>query len=85
MSIHNINRLFEDFGEKTNGKTYEKNTPLEKIVIDMAEDWQDNTNPGEGMFFDFTATPEIEKPLLDYLINGFGWTREKPDFIRKPL
>jgi hypothetical protein len=36
------------------------------------------------MFFDFSATPELEKPVLDYLVKGFGWSLEKPYFIRKP-
>ncbi len=36
------------------------------------------------MFFDFSQTPELKKPVLDYLIKGFGWTLEKPFFVRKP-
>lgn len=85
MSKQYINNFFEAFGEKAEGKTYAKETPLEQIIISMAEDWQDKTKAGEGMFFDFTATPDIEKPLLEYLTKGFGWTLEQPFFIRKPL
>jgi hypothetical protein len=36
------------------------------------------------MFFDFSATPEYEEPVLNYLAEYFGWTLEKPFFIRKP-
>jgi hypothetical protein len=39
---------------------------------------------GHGLFLDFKATPELEKPALDCLINDYGWTLEKPFFIRKP-
>jgi hypothetical protein len=36
-----------------------------------------------GLFLDFKATPELEKPALDCLVNDYGWTLEKPFFIRK--
>ncbi|MBL4677312.1 MAG: hypothetical protein JKY70_14070 [Mucilaginibacter sp.] len=40
---------------------------------------------GHGLFFDFKAAPEFEKPVLDYLIKHFSWIFEKPFFIRKPI
>ena len=40
--------------------------------------------PGSGFFFDFKATPKIEKPLIEYLINN-GWKLDYNDtFLRKP-
>lgn len=42
------------------------------------------TESGHGFFFDFSKTPEYEKPVLDLLISQYGWTLEKPFFIRKP-
>jgi hypothetical protein len=84
MMSKTLNNFFEHFGTVQNEKTYPKETPLESIVIDIAERWDNNTQPGHGMFFDFSATPELQKPVLDYLVKGFGWSLEKPYFIRKP-
>lgn len=67
------------------GLSFKKTTPQEKIIIDIAESWQENTQAGHGMFFDFSQTPEIQKPILDYLTQGFGWKLETAFFIRKPL
>jgi hypothetical protein len=85
MMSPELHIFFNAFGTETKGLSFKKSTPQEKIIIDIAEDWQEKTIPGHGMFFDFSQTPEIEKPILDYLIKGFGWTLEKPFFIRKPL
>jgi hypothetical protein len=59
--------------------------PTDSIVMDIAQRWEKDTKPGQGIFFDFSATPELQKPLLDYLVNRFGWSLEKKYFIRKPL
>ena len=85
MMSPELHHFFNTFGTEEQGHSFKKDTPLEKIVITLAEDWQEKTQAGHGMFFDFTQTPELEKPVLDYLIKGFGWTLEKPYFIRKPL
>jgi len=50
----------------------------------MAEHYHNSIKPGHGLFFDFKATPEYKKPVLDYLVQHFRWTLEKPFFIRKP-
>jgi len=39
--------------------------------------------PRHGLFFDFKAAPEFEKPVLDYLVGHFGRTLEKHFFIWK--
>jgi len=80
----NQNLFFETFGKTEPGKTYPKGTPPETIDIGIAEGWQDSVKPGHGMFFDFAATPELQKPVIYYLTKGFGWTLEKAFFIRKP-
>ena len=50
----------------------------------IAEEWEVTIEPGHGMFFDFSTTPELRQPVLDYLIFGFHWRMERTDFIRKP-
>jgi hypothetical protein len=77
--------FFERFGSVTHEKTYPSATPTESIAIDIAERWEEETPPGHGMFFDFSKTPELEQPILDYLTKGFGWKIENHGFIRKPL
>lgn len=57
---------------------------FEENVKAMAEHYQKSIKPGHGLFFDFKATPEYEKPVLNYLVQNFGWSLEKPFFIRKP-
>jgi len=85
MMTQELHKFFNTFGKETQGQSFKKETPQEKIIISIAEEWQDNAKPGHGMFFDFSQTPELEKPILDYLTKGFGWTLEKPYFITKPL
>ena len=76
--------FFNRFGKRdSNYQYWERNTPTEKMAIDIAEKWQDEIQPGHGMFFDFSQTPELEKPVLAYLKKGFGWKLETPFFIRK--
>ena len=58
--------------------TFEQNVSL------FAEHYNNIIEPGHGLFFDFSKTPEYEKPVLDYLVKHFGWTLERPFFIRKP-
>ena len=59
------------------------NTPEENAKF-LATRYQFVIKPGEGLFFDYSQTPELEKPLLDYLKQHYGWVQEKPFFIRKP-
>jgi hypothetical protein len=58
---------------------------LEQNVKLLAEHYNSIIQPGHGLFFDLSATPELEKPILEYLSSVYGWTLEKPYFIRKPL
>ena len=62
--------------------------PLENTIEENAKLWAEHYNnlieQGHGLFLDFKATPELEKPALDCLVNDYGWTLEKPFFIRKP-
>ena len=85
MMSQELHNFFNTFGKEIQGQTFKKDTPLEKMVISIAEEWQENMRPGHGMFFDFSQTPELEKPILDYLTKGFCLTLEKSFFIRKPL
>ena len=62
----------------SSAKTFEEN------VEQWADMHHNLIKHGEGLFFDFKDMPEYEKPCLDYLINHYGWTLEKPFFIRKP-
>jgi len=82
--IKDHNDFFRTFGTETEGIKLPASNTQEQNVIAFAEHFEDITEAGHGMFFDFSATPELEKPVLDYLINGFGWILEKPFFIRKP-
>jgi hypothetical protein len=56
----------------------------EQIVVHLADHYDQLIKPGHGLFFDFNNTPELKQPLLNYLTKGYGWTLEKPFFIRKP-
>ncbi len=58
---------------------------FEQNVKFWAEHYNSTTKHGHGLFFDFSATPEYEKPVLDYLVEHLDWTLEKPFFIRKNL
>ena len=57
---------------------------FEQNAVAMAEHYNSIIQPGHGLFFDFSKTPEYEKPVLDYLASHFGWKLEHPFFIRKP-
>jgi len=53
--------------------------------VAMAEHYNNTTEPGHGFFFDFSNTPEYEKPVMDYLIKNYGWKFDyNKTFIRKP-
>jgi hypothetical protein len=65
--------------------TLPEENSFEQNVKLITEHYNQKIDPGHGLFFDFSATPEYEKPVLDYLIKKFGWTLEKPFFIRKPF
>lgn len=57
--------------------TFDRNIAL------MAAHYDNIIGSGHGLFFDFSQTPEYEKPVLDYLVKEYNWTLEKPFFIRK--
>jgi hypothetical protein len=58
---------------------------FEENIVAMAEHYNNITEPGHGFFFDFSNTPEYEKPVMDYLIKNYGWKFDhKNTFIRKP-
>ena len=57
---------------------------LEQNVVTLADSYDNRIQPGHGLFFDFSQTPELAQPLLDYLTKGYGWTLEQPFFLRKP-
>ena len=58
---------------------------FEQNVVAMAGHYNNTTEPGHGFFFDFSNTPEYEKPVMDYLIKNYGWKFDhKNTFIRKP-
>lgn len=76
--------FFNQYGKIQNLTKYSGDMPTLSIATHVAKQWNNNTQPGHGMFFDFSATPELQKPVLDYLVKGFGWKLEKPYFIRKP-
>jgi hypothetical protein len=63
--------------------------PATNTIQQNAKLWAEHYNniiqAGHGLFFDFKATPELEKPALDCLVNTYGWKLEKPFFIRKPI
>lgn len=49
-----------------------------------AKQYNDMIKPGHRWLLDFTQCSELEKPTLYCLVNTYGWTLEKPFFIRKP-
>ena len=57
--------------------------PFEENVKQWAERHDAIIEPEHGLFFDFKAAPEFEKPVLDYLVKHFDWILERPFFIRK--
>jgi len=58
---------------------------LEENAKLWAENASKNIKPGHGLFFDFKAVPELEKPVIDYFVNILGWSLDYNDtFIRKP-
>jgi len=79
-----INDLFNAAGKPKSGITIPASYSLEETVKAMAEFHHNATEPGHGLFLDFSFTPEYEKPFIDYMITNFGWKLEQPFFIRKP-
>lgn len=68
-----------------NTYTWTKDKPFDENIKDMAKYYNDFTEPGSGFFFDFKATPEIEKPLTNYMISTLGWKLDYNNtFLRKP-
>lgn len=65
--------------------TFPATYTLEETAVAMAEHYQDTIEPEHGLFFDFSNTPELKEPFLNYLIKGFNWTFDyNKTFIRKP-
>ena len=64
------------------------NLPKTNTIEENAEIWAEFHNEfmehGHGLFLYFEATPELEKPCIDYMVKHFGYVLEKPYFIRKP-
>ncbi len=56
---------------------------FQENVFRLAAHYNKTTQPGHGLFFDFSHTPEYEKPVLDELCQRYSWILEKPFFIRK--
>jgi len=79
-----LDNFFNKFGKVEHELTLPDSNTFEQNVKQLAIHYNDVTDPGHGLFFDFKATPEFEKPVLNYLMQNFGWILEKPFFIRKP-
>lgn len=58
----------------TNIFTLPSTNPIEKNAKLWAENASKNIEPGQGFFFDFKNTPELEKPVIDYFVNVLGWS-----------
>lgn len=84
--IKDHNDFFEIFGQENESQavTFPSSNSFEKNVRLLAAHYDNIIEPGHGMFFDFTATPEYEKPVLHCLQQRYNWCLEKPFFIRKP-
>ena len=70
------------FGTEKPGITLSASNSTEVNARIWAEHYNNAIKPGHGLFFDFSATPEFEKPALNEL-QKLGWILEKPFFIRK--
>ena len=79
-----INEFLNKFGKSTKGISLPATNSIEENAKLMAIHYNDLIEPGHGLFIDFKNTPELEKPVLDYLKIHFGWIQEKPFFVRKP-
>lgn len=84
MMSKELHAFFNAFGKEGPCISLPPTNSLEENVRLLAVHYNETILPGHGLFFDFSATPELEKPILDFLIEYFGWTLENPCFIRKP-
>ena len=84
MMSPELNNFFDTFGTASPGITLAASNTFEQNVVALVEHYDSIIEPGHGLFFDLSATPEYEKPVLDYLVKGFGWILETASFIRKP-
>lgn len=57
---------------------------LEQNANIWAEYYNNAVESGQGLFIDFKKSPELKQPAINCLVNKYGWTLEKPFFIRKP-
>lgn len=72
--------------EDKNTFTWTKDKTFDENIKAMAEFHNERTEPGLGFFFDFKATPEIEKPLTNYMTSVLGWKFDYNNtFLRKPM
>lgn len=63
--------------------SFPKVDTFEEEVDLFVEYYNNNFKNGEGFFFDFSRTPEHKEPILNGLIEKYGWILERPYFIRK--
>jgi hypothetical protein len=64
---------------------WDESNSFEDNIKGMADFYNNKTEYGQGFFFDFSKTPEVKKPILDYLIKNLGWKYDyNKTFIRKP-
>lgn len=84
MMSKELHNFFEAFGTEEPGITLPPSNPLQENARLLAMHYNETIKPGHGLFFDFSASPEYEKPVPDYLTQYFGWAIEKSFFIRKP-
>lgn len=82
--LEELHNFFDASGTEGPSITLPPSNSLEENVRLLAVHYHETIKPGHGLFFDFSATPEYEKPVLDYLTQYFGWAIEKSFFIRKP-
>ena len=84
MMSKELHRFFDTFGTEEPGLSLPASNSTEQNVVALADHYDATIEPGHGLFFDFSQTPQLQQPLVDYLTKGYGWTLEKPFFIRKP-
>lgn len=63
--------------------SFPKVDTFEEEVDQFVEHYNNRYEQGQGMFFNFSQTPEHKEPILNKLVTKYGWVLEKPFFIRK--
>lgn len=77
------------FGENNNRNTFALNFDNSKSFEDNVRNWcevyQEKFEPGKGFFFDYTATPEFGRAIVNWMQHFYGWKLEYDGtFLRKP-